>query len=290
MKKMKTIVGIICIVLFAACSESREEAVYPLVKEWTGKEIKFPERSVFTVQGKDTVDFTYPNADYKVLVYVDSVGCTSCKLQLDRWKKVIKEMTEETGQDIPFLFFFHPKDMKELRYLTRRDAFTYPVCFDENDELNALNCFPSDMTFQTFLLNKDNKVVSIGNPVHNPKVKELYMKHITGSRSDSMDSPKTSVELLETEKDLGYLPLNEKREHVFKLVNTGNKPLVVYDVTTSCGCTKAEYGKELVRPGDTLDLKVIYNAEDKGRFRKNLSVYCNVEDSPLKLTVLGIVE
>ena len=290
MKKMRTIVGIICIVLFAACSESREEAVYRLVKEWTGKEIKFPERSVFTVQGKDTVDFTYPNADYKVLVYVDSVGCTSCKLQLDRWKKVIKEMTEETGQDIPFLFFFHPKDMKELRYLTRRDAFTYPVCFDENDELNALNCFPSDMTFQTFLLNKDNKVVSIGNPVHNSKVKDLYMKHITGSRSDSMDSPKTSVELLETEKDLGNLPLNEKREHVFKLVNTGNKPLVVYDVTTSCGCTKAEYGKELVRPGDTLNLKVIYNAEDKGRFRKNLSVYCNVEDSPLKLTVLGIVE
>ena len=290
MKKMRTIVGIICIVLFAACSESREEAVYRLVKEWTGKEIKFPERSVLTVQGKDTVDFTYPNADYKVLVYVDSVGCTSCKLQLDRWKKVIKEMTEETGQDIPFLFFFHPKDMKELRYLTRRDAFTYPVCFDENDELNALNCFPSDMTFQTFLLNKDNKVVSIGNPVHNPKVKDLYMKHITGSRSDSMDSPKTSVELLETEKDLGNLPLNEKREHVFKLVNTGNKPLVVYDVTTSCGCTKAEYGKELVRPGDTLNLKVIYNAEDKGRFRKNLSVYCNVEDSPLKLTVLGIVE
>ena len=211
MKRMRTIVGIICIVLFTACSDSREEAVYRLVKEWTGKEIKFPERSVFTVQGKDTVDFTFHEAEYKVLVYVDSVGCTSCKLQLDRWKKVIKEMTEETGQDIPFLFFFHPKDMKELRYLTRRDSFTYPVCFDEDDELNDLNRFPSDMTFQTFLLDKDNKVVSVGNPVHNPKVKELYLKHIMGNRNDSMDSPKTSVELLETEKDFGTIPLNEKR-------------------------------------------------------------------------------
>ena len=287
---MRTIVGIICIVLFTACSESREEAVYRLVKEWTGKEIKFPERSVFTVQGKDTVDFTFQNADYKVLAYVDSVGCTSCKLQLDRWKKVINEMTEETGKDIPFLFFFHPKDMKELRYLTRRDSFTYPVCFDEVDELNALNRFPSDMTFQTFLLDKDNKVVSVGNPVHNPKVKELYLKHIMGSGNDSMETPKTSVELPEAEKDFGTIPLNEKREHVFKLVNTGNKPLVVYDVTTSCGCTKAEYGKEPVRPGDTLDLKVIYNAEDKGLFRKSLRVYCNVEESPLKLTVVGTVE
>ena len=289
MRVMRTIVGIICIVLFTACSESREEAVYRLVKEWTGKEIKFPERSVFTVQGKDTVDFTFQNADYKVLAYVDSVGCTSCKLQLDRWKKVINEMTEETGKDIPFLFFFHPKDMKELRYLTRRDSFTYPVCFDEVDELNALNRFPSDMTFQTFLLDKDNKVVSVGNPVHNPKVKELYLKHIMGSGNDSMETPKTSVELPETEKDFGSIPLNEKREHVFKLVNTGNKPLVVYDVTTSCGCTKAEYGKEPVRPGDTLDLKVIYNAEDKGLFRKSLRVYCNVEEAPLKLTVMGTV-
>ena len=286
---MKHVVWIMCVWLLVSCSESREEAVYRLVKEWTGKEIKFPERSVFTVQGKDTVDFTYHDADYKVVVYVDSVGCTSCKLQLDRWKKVINEMTEETGKDIPFLFFFHPKDMKELRYLTRRDSLTYPVCFDEDDELNDLNRFPSDMTFQTFLLDKDNKVVSVGNPVHNPKVKELYLKHIMGCRNDSMETPKTSVELPEAEKDFGTIPLNEKREHVFKLVNTGNKPLVVYDVTTSCGCTKAEYGKEPVRPGDTLDLKVIYNAVDKGLFRKRLRVYCNVEEAPLKLTVMGTV-
>ena len=58
MKRMRTIVGIICIVLFTACNESREEAVYRLVKDWTGKEIKFPERSVFTVQGKDTFLFS----------------------------------------------------------------------------------------------------------------------------------------------------------------------------------------------------------------------------------------
>ena len=29
------------------------------------------------------------------------------------------------------------------------------------------------MTFQTFLLDKDNKVAAIGNPVHNPKEKEV---------------------------------------------------------------------------------------------------------------------
>ena len=61
----------------------------------------------------------------------------------------------------------------------------------------------------------------------------------------------------ELEKDFGVILLTDTREHVFKLVNTGNKPLVIYDVVTSCGCTKAEYSKAPVRPGETLDLKVM---------------------------------
>ena len=48
---------------------------------------------------------------------------------------------------VPFVFYFHPKDVKELRYITRRDAFTYPVCIDEKDDFNALNRFPGEMTF-----------------------------------------------------------------------------------------------------------------------------------------------
>ena len=287
---MKHIAWIMCLWLLASCSESREEAMLRLVNEWKDKSVIIPVRSVFTVQGKDVVDFNYRDAEYKILVYTDSVGCTSCKLQLPKWKRMIAEVDSLTGGSVPFLFYFHPKDSKELRFYLRRDNFTYPVCFEEDDYINRLNRFPSDMTFQTMLLNKENKVVAIGSPVLNPKIKELYLEIITGKKKVGTDKSLTTVSMDQTEKDFGNIPLNEKREHVFKLVNTGNKPLVIYDVVTSCGCTKAEYGKEPVRPGETLELKVIYNAEDKGRFRKNLTVYCNAEDSPLKLTVVGVVE
>ncbi|MBR5194367.1 MAG: DUF1573 domain-containing protein [Bacteroidaceae bacterium] len=286
---MKHIVWIMCLWLLASCSESREEAMLRLVNEWKDKSVIIPVRSVFTVQGKDVVDFNYRDAEYKILVYTDSVGCTSCKLQLPKWKRMIAEVDSLTGGSVPFLFYFHPKDPKELRFYLRRDNFTYPVCFEEDGYINRLNRFPSDMTFQTLLLNKENKVVAIGSPVLNPKIKDLYLEIITGKKKGT-DKSVTTVSIVDSEKDFGNIPLNEKREHVFKLVNTGNKPLVIYDVVTSCGCTKAEYGKEPVRPGETLDLKVIYNAEDKGRFRKNLTVYCNVEDSLLKLTVVGEVE
>lgn len=287
---MKHIVWIMCLWLLASCSESREEAMLRLVNEWKDKSVIIPVRSVFTVQGKDVVDFNYRDAEYKILVYTDSIGCTSCKLQLPKWKRMIAEVDSLTGGRVPFLFYFHPKDPKELRFYLRRDNFTYPVCFEEDDYINRLNRFPSDMTFQTLLLNKENKVVAIGSPVLNPKIKDLYLEIITGKKRVGADKSVTTVSMDQSEKNFGNIPLNEKREHVFKLVNTGNKPLVVYDVVTSCGCTKAEYSKEPVRPGDALDLKVIYDAEDKGRFRKSLRVYCNVEDSPLNLTVLGMVE
>ena len=65
---MRRIVTLImCVWMLASCQESREEAMLRLVNKWNGKEIKFPFRSVFTIQGKDTVDFDFGNADYKVI-------------------------------------------------------------------------------------------------------------------------------------------------------------------------------------------------------------------------------
>ena len=285
MRKIVTL--IMCIWMLASCEESREEAMLRLVNEWNGKEIKFPSRSVFTIQGKDTVDFEFGNADYKVVTYIDSVGCTSCKLQLPRWKKLVAEVDSLTDGRVPFLFYFHPKDMKELRYLTRRDDFTYPVCFDEKDELNRLNQFPTDMTFQTFLLDKDNKVVAMGNPVLNPKVKELYLNLVTGSHSSKSSKQTTQVSVNQTELDFGTFPKEEKQEGSFVLTNTGNGLLVIQDIITSCGCTKVEYSKEPVRPGGMLEVKVIYEAEQAEYFRKTITVYYNANKSPLRLIVKG---
>lgn len=281
----------LCVIPFlASCAESDKERLSKLVNEWERKEILFPTHSTFTIQGKDTVDFEFRNADYKVVAYVDSAGCTGCKLQFLRWKELIAEVDSLTDGSVPFLFYFHPKDLKELKYLTRREGFVYPVCFDEKDDFNRLNRFPSEMMFQTFLLDKENKVVALGNPVLSLKVKELYLKLITGNQEPKQTETITQVFVNQTEIDFDTFPKTEKQERSFVLTNTGNQLLVVHDVVTSCGCTKVEYSKLPVRPGETLELKVIYEAEDTGHFNKSIKVYCNVENSPLRLKVRGSAE
>ena len=287
---LRLVLGLCVCLLVSSCEESEKERLSRLVIEWEGKEILFPTHSTFTIQGKDTVDFQFQDAEYKVVTYVDSIGCTSCKLQLHRWKEFLSEVDSLTNGNVSFLFYFHPKDMKELRYLTRRDAFTHPVCFDEKDEFNQLNHFPSEMMFQTFLLDERNRVVALGNPVLNPNVKELYLNLIRGGVQTSSTNTLTEVTIDNVVMDLGRFPMSEKQESGFVLTNTGNNLLVIQDITTSCGCTKVEYSKEPIRPGGTLKVKVIYEAEQKGYVNKSVKVYCNTKDSPVRLTVKGEAE
>lgn len=113
MKKTGVLLLMLC--LLAACQESDKERLTRLVQEWDGKEISFPVQAVFTVQGRDTVDFRWQAAPYRIVTYVDSIGCTSCKLQLPKWKQLIAETDSLFGKDkLSYVFFFHSKDAREL--------------------------------------------------------------------------------------------------------------------------------------------------------------------------------
>ena len=220
------LLAIIAISLFASCADDRSASVADIVSQWEGREILFPENSVFTIQGRDTVDFQFLDAPYKILTYVDSVGCMSCKLQLMNWSKYIQELDSVTGSSVPVAFFINASNQKELSYITRRDGFKHPVCFDEKDELNSLNQFSADMTFQTFLLNGENRVVGIGNPVHNANVKALYYRIINGEGLPEASSrAKTSLVLEANEIDFGRFGMGEPQTRKVQVTNTGSELL-----------------------------------------------------------------
>lgn len=285
------LLAIIAISLFASCADNRSASIADIVSQWEGREILFPENSVFTIQGRDTVDFQFQDAPYKILTYVDSVGCMSCKLQLMNWSKYIQELDSVTGNSVPVAFFINASDQKELSYITRRDGFKHPVCFDEKDELNSLNQFSADMTFQTFLLNGENRVVGIGNPVHNANVKALYYRIINGEGLPEASSrAKTSLALEANEIDFGRFGIDEAQMRKVQVTNTGSELLVINDVTTSCGCTEVEFSREPVRPGQSTELTVRYNPDEKGFFSKTISIYSNAGSTPATIVLKGNVE
>lgn len=257
-------------IFLSACQDKQKEIITLLVKEWQGKQILFPENMVFTRFASDTTNFVIPTSDYKVLVFVDSIGCTSCKLQLSRWKEFIRYTDSISQKNIPFLFFFQFDDQWEIHSLLIRENFDKPICLDRSDSLNQLNHFPKDIRFQVFLLDKNNKVVVIGNPVHNPNVKELYLEEI--SRKQPVAPIQTTVKVEKESLLLETIPLGKSKDTLFTLVNTGDQPLVIIDVTTTCGCAQTLFDKHPVQPGESLHIKVGVTPENKGLFDETITV------------------
>jgi hypothetical protein len=283
MKPLDLIILLLTIFL-SACQDKQKEIITLLVKEWQGKQILFPENMVFTRFASDTTNFVIPTSDYKVLVFVDSIGCTSCKLQLSRWKEFIRYTDSISQKNIPFLFFFQFDDQWEIHSLLIRENFDKPICLDRSDSLNQLNHFPKDIRFQVFLLDKNNKVVVIGNPVHNPNVKELYLEEI--SRKQPVAPIQTTVKVEKESLLLETIPLGKSKDTLFTLVNTGDQPLVIIDVTTTCGCAQTLFDKHPVQPGESLHIKVGVTPENKGLFDETITVKCNINQL-IKLNVRG---
>lgn len=183
----------------------------------------------------------------------------------------------------------YPNNRKKILDILNQNNFDYPICIDDNDSLNILNHFPQEMSFQTFLLNQDNEVLAIGNPVLNPKIKRLYCDIVSNKKSfvNNSSIPITKIAISEQLIYMGNFPWKEKQEKDLIIRNTGQAPFVIDEILTSCGCINIDYNKKTILPNDSICVKVIYQAEHPEHFNKTITIYCNAENAPVKLKVSG---
>jgi hypothetical protein len=160
------------------CKENRIRIeVTEVLEEWTDKKIEFPKNIQCCIAGDDTLSSVCNKLlekDFKILLYVDSTGCSDCRLKLFEWQKIISESDSLFCDKVGFLFFFQPKSKKELSLIFEINDFSYPVFIDKNNTIYKLNKFSAKEQYQCFLLDKNNVVLAIGNPVLNPKIWKLY--------------------------------------------------------------------------------------------------------------------
>ncbi len=90
--------------------------------------------------------------------------------------------------------------------------------------------------------------------------------------------------------DFGTIVLNKPVSHTFTLTNSGNEPLIISRVTTTCGCTASEYPKEAILPGKSADIVIAYNAASTGAFSKSATVYSNAAEETVVLKIKGVVQ
>lgn len=90
--------------------------------------------------------------------------------------------------------------------------------------------------------------------------------------------------------NFGDIIQGQKVEYEFKFKNTGNAPLILQNVLTTCGCTVPAWPKEPVNPSAEGIIQVVFDSTSKlGRQNKLITIRSNSKDGDVRLSVTAMV-
>ena len=88
-----------------------------------------------------------------------------------------------------------------------------------------------------------------------------YIK-ATPPASNAENAPK--IEISPASYDAGQVDFGKIVNYTFKIKNSGQSPLEIKRIATSCGCTSAKASKTSLLPGEETDLLVTYDTAAMG--------------------------
>ncbi|NNT73013.1 DUF1573 domain-containing protein [Flavobacterium sp. IMCC34852] len=98
------------------------------------------------------------------------------------------------------------------------------------------------------------------------------------------------IEFKDKDNTIDYGKVNKEDDNgirVFEFTNTGDAPLIITNVQSSCGCTVPSKPTEPIAPGKTGKIEVKYNM-NTGPIRKTITVETNAVNAEEGRVVLKI--
>ena len=98
------------------------------------------------------------------------------------------------------------------------------------------------------------------------------------------------VTFLEEAHDFGDIVQGDKVEYVFAFENTGNEPLILSNVLTTCGCTATNWPRDPILPGRSGEIAVSFNSAGKmGKQNKVITVVSNAINAHSRVRIVSNV-
>ncbi len=98
---------------------------------------------------------------------------------------------------------------------------------------------------------------------------------------------KATITFEKSSHDFGDIAQGEKVNYVFKFKNTGNAPLILQDVQTTCGCTATDWPRQPIAPGESGKIAASFDSNGKmGKQNKVITIYSNATNSPERVSII----
>lgn len=97
---------------------------------------------------------------------------------------------------------------------------------------------------------------------------------------EETSQPGPAITFEEASFDFGDIYQGDKVQHVFNFENTGDAPLIISNVQTTCGCTATDWPRDPIAPGANASITVNFNSAGKmGRQNKIITIVSNSTSS-----------
>lgn len=106
---------------------------------------------------------------------------------------------------------------------------------------------------------------------------------------NAQDKKVAKIEFKTETIDYGTIEKGADGVRVFEFTNTGNAPLIISKVSSTCGCTIPKKPKEPILPGKTGEIEVKYDTKRVMPIRKTITVISNAETPTVALKIKGLV-
>jgi len=89
--------------------------------------------------------------------------------------------------------------------------------------------------------------------------------------------------------DYGTIEKGSDGIRIFEFTNTGNAPLIISSVKSTCGCTIPKKPDGPIMPGETGQIEVKYDTNRVNPIRKTITVTSNADTPTIALKIKGEV-
>lgn len=101
---------------------------------------------------------------------------------------------------------------------------------------------------------------------------------------------KGNIEFIASSYDFGTIEEGKIIEHSFEFVNSGESPVIVSRVVTSCGCTTSDFTTTPVLPGEKGNVTVKFDSNGQaGKQQKIITIQSNAENNIETIELKGTV-
>lgn len=162
---------IVIFVLFCSCNDKTERIKFNIEK-MKEHSICLPLEKM-QLYNKENIADDFSTKDYKLIIYVDSTKCSTCYLNtINRWCNTLDSLRKKSDKFASaFILSSSKQHIQDVKFKLEYLKFDHLIYLDSVGVFALSNPhIPTESMYHTFLLDKNNKIVFVGDPSRNQNV------------------------------------------------------------------------------------------------------------------------